>query len=107
MSEPRHTNTLTQIHSRERCKPGQYAGRQLLQLVPLKRKASVGRREETVSQNLAAIAAPSRVRQRERARVTVCKNSNSTENPSHTPTQQTNVLTSSATCLGRHRTAPM
>ena len=52
---------VTQIHSRERCKPGQYAGWQLLQLVASKRKASVGRREETVSQTLAANAAPSRV----------------------------------------------
>ena len=63
---------ITQIHSRKRCKPGQYAGWQLLQLVALKRNASVGRREETVSQTLPAIAVPSRVRQCECARVTVC-----------------------------------
>jgi hypothetical protein len=63
---------VTQIHSRDRGKPGKYAGWQLLQLVAVKRKASVGRREETVSQTLAANAAPSRVRQCECARVTVC-----------------------------------
>ena len=45
-----HTHSLTRArdtvnshamhtHSRERCKPGQYAGWQLLQLVALKRKA--------------------------------------------------------------------
>ncbi len=62
----------THTHSRERCKPGKYAGWQLLQLVAVKNKASVGRREETVSQTLAANAAPSRVRQCKCARVTVC-----------------------------------
>ena len=56
------------ILSPKRCKPGKYAGWKHRQLVAAEIKYSVGRRKETVSHTLAAIAAPSRVRQYEGTR---------------------------------------